>query len=346
MKKLFILLFCMLVAIGCNKDLGDYQTLVDSKYKTEFISTYGAPEVGHTWGFEDVASTRSADPNSNMWIDTPASVTDDEINIVVNHFNNVQNPTSINIEWIDFYVQHVSGAHSNMDWLYCGNEDHIYNFNATKGAIMKMINSSTSNFGYHNSLDSKLHNKYVIQEINGGYYVGFDFEATGQNPNQKEAANGYYNDWIVKISPAYGKIIIAEDLGTNDTDYDFNDVVFGTNNNDVVTLLAAGGTLPLYIDGNEVHSRFGVDVSVMVNTTNFHAYPPVQFKIGHYNNIKDIPIKVDNKGTVFYIQYFRGEPSAKICVDRDFIWSPERVRIDITYPLFKEYVKDQTIKFW
>jgi len=46
------------------------------------------------------------------------------------------------------------------------------------------------------------------------------------------------------------------------------------------------------------------------------------------------------------IPWFKGKPSAKICVDHGFIWSKERVPIQTTYPLFKEYVKDQTIKFW
>jgi hypothetical protein len=118
-----------------------------------------------------------------MWNWRPQDITQAESLKVVNHFKSIQNTTSININWINFFVQHIHSGHGNMDWLYCGAEDHINNFNATCGSIMKMINTSTSDFGYHNSLDSKLHNKYVIQCIDGKYYVGFDFEATGQNPN-------------------------------------------------------------------------------------------------------------------------------------------------------------------
>lgn len=84
---------------------------------------------------------------------------------------------------------------------------------------MLMQNSGTSSFGYRASLDGKMHYNYTIQYIEGAYYVGFDFEATGQNPNQQVAADGYYSDWIVKISPAVytnAYRIIAEDLGDSD----------------------------------------------------------------------------------------------------------------------------------
>lgn len=73
----------------------------------------------------------------------------------------------------------------------------------------------------------------ILYNILGAYYVGFDFEATGQNPNQQVAADGYYSDWIVKISPAVytnAYRIIAEDLGDSD-DFDFNDVVFDVATN-------------------------------------------------------------------------------------------------------------------
>jgi len=140
-------------------------------------------------------------------------------------------------------------------------------------------------------------------------------------------------------------MIIAEDLGAGESDFDYNDVVFGVDGN-VVTLLAAGGTLPLTVDGTEVHNAFGVTTRVMVNTYNYYEYPPVQFKIGNYNNIKDIPLIVNKNGNVYNIPYFSGAPSAKICVNHNFVWCKERVPIDTTYPLFKEYVKNQSIVWY
>lgn len=339
MKRILILMLIVL-ATGCSHDFPSYQETATEAFVTAFEKQYSTPDQYHTWGFEEVSLTRSADVNSNMWSWTPSAVTEDETVKVFNYLNSTPNLLSVGINWSNFFVQHVYSGHGNMDWLYCGNEDHINNFNATKGSIMKMINSSTSNFGYHNSLDSKLHNKYVIVQVDGSYYVGFDFEASGQNPNQKESPNGIYTDWIVKITPAYNKIIIAEDLGAGESDFDYNDVVFGVDNN-VVTLLAAGGTLPLYIDGNEVHEKFGVPVTTMVNTYNYNELPPVQFKINSYGNIKDIPIVVNKNNTMYSIPYFKGAPSAKICVNHGFVWCKERVPIHKVYPLFSDYVVNQ-----
>ena len=344
MKKLFILTLLFL-CVGCSHDYPTYQEVATETFCKGFVKQYGTPDSEHTWGFQDVNLTRSADVNSNMWTWRPSDVTDNESQRVFDYLNNHNNPTSLNIEWSNFFVQHIYSGHGNMDWLYCGNEDHINNFNATKGSIMKMVNTSTSNFGYHNSLDSKLHNKYVIVQIDGNYYVGFDFEATGQNPNQKESPDGFYTDWIVKISPAYDKIIIAEDLGAGESDCDYNDVVFGIDNN-VVTLLAAGGTLPLYIDGNEVHQKFDVPITTMVNTFDYNELPPVQFKINYNGNIKDIPIVVNRNNTMYSIPYFKGEPSAKICVNHGFVWCKERVSIHKVYPLFNDYVTNQNIVWY
>lgn len=340
MKKL-ILLFFFALLLGCSHEMISTQDYVSSKFKTEFVDSFGTPDPNHYWGFEK-SSTRAIDPNSNMWIWTPEAITDDEIERVDNWFKNNPNPTSLSIDWSNFFVQHVIGHHGNMDQLW--STEHIYNFNANKGSIQKVVNGSTSHWQYHNSLDSKMHDEYVMVCIDGNYYVGFDFLANGQNPNQKEQRDGIYNDWIVKVCPAYNKIIIAEDLGVDDSDFDYNDVVFGVDNN-VVTLLAAGGTLPLYIDNHEVHQAFGVPVTTMVNTTNFYEYPPVQFTIGNYT-LQNIPVKVEGKTGEYLIQWFKGDPSAKICVDHGFVWSKERVPIQTTYPLFKEYVKDQTVKFW
>lgn len=337
MKK--ILLFVSLLAtISCCNDTVDQQKVVSENFKKEFVIEFGEPEESHMWGFE---TTRSADVNANMWSYTPSNPSEAEIKKVTDWFSNHRYPTgSVTVDWMNFYIQHISGKHSNMDWLYCGFDDHVANFNATYGSTMKMVNSTTLNFGYHNSMDDKMHNEYFIKEIDGQYYVGFDFSATGINPNQQEKPDGLYNDWIVKIVPAYSKIVIAEDLGVQNTDFDYNDVVFGIDN-DIITLLAAGGTLPLYVDGEEVHAAFGVSTKTMVNTGKGENLPPVQFRAST-ENLLDILIKVDEH----YIEWFKGEPSAKICVDADYIWTAEKEPIDLKYPLFREYVRDQSIKFW
>lgn len=337
MKKVIVLV-SLLAMIGCCKDGIDQQKVVSENFKKEFVIEFGKPEDNHMWGFD---VTRSADVNANEWGYTPAAPTQAEIAKVTAWFGSHRYPTgSVTVDWMNFFVQHIHGKHANMDYLYCGADDHVANFNGADGDVMKMVNSTTLNFGYHNSLDNKMHGNYFVKEIDGSYYVGFDFEATGEYANQQESADGLYDDWIVKIVPAYTKIVIAEDLGVQHTDFDYNDVVFGVDG-DVVTLLAAGGTLPLYIDGEEVHNAFGVSTTTMVNTGKGEKLPPVQFRVSTSNPLY-IPVKVEEH----YIEWFEGEPSAKICVDADYVWTAEREAIDFKYPLFREYVRDQSIKFW
>ena len=142
-------------------------------------------------------------------------------------------------------------------------------------SIMLMVNSSTSKFWYKNTLGTKntvYGDHYFIIEYDGNYYVGFDFQSEA---NDTRTGSGYlegdkivdrdykFNDWIVKIVPAYGDgdtpqpktipqvyevtqetqsayyevwqgkrvteigRVMAEDLGSsNKNDMDYNDVVF------------------------------------------------------------------------------------------------------------------------
>lgn len=112
-----------------------------------------------------------------------------------------------------------------------------------------------------------------------GYYLGFDYQIyknEGEDKYTLHKADGYYSNWIFKLSPAtphkevnntgLSRRIMCEDLG-NTYDFDFNDVVFDATYNitqeeydqylsgtltitpiDVtITLQAAGGTLPIYV---------------------------------------------------------------------------------------------------
>lgn len=232
MKKLLVLLVTCLLCLGCSHDMPDVSQTVTDNYNTAFVKTFGQPATNQSWGFgSPTATTRSAYPNSNDWAkegySVPGAVTQSEINDVLQEFSKVYTGQSESlVDWDCFFVQHVYGGHGNMDYLcsydpvghsetiyveeynwqpheITSYDDHINNFNATSGSIQLMINSSTNQFGYHNSLDSKMHYKYRMVAINGGYYVGFDFEATGKWPNQQVAADNIYNDWIVKIT--YGK---------------------------------------------------------------------------------------------------------------------------------------------
>lgn len=156
-----------------------------------------------------------------------------------------------------------------------------------------------------------------------GYYLGWDYDFKQIETYYDQPANtivekykqyenfskdGYYSNWIVKISPAqpledndasFTRRIMCEDLG-NTFDFDFNDIVFdvtynltndqlrsyvnGTNVDVTINLRASGGTLPICVGQNnfskyEAHSLMGgvnsktpinVGVGIKGHPANFH----------------------------------------------------------------------------
>ena len=257
------------------------------------------------------------------------------------------------------------------------NGSHTSSWGNIIGATL-MVNSSSLNFAYHNATDSKYHDTYTVIDgatigYDGFYYICFDFLANGDNeqPANKNMGvdrNYNYEDWIVRISPATfkaAKRIIAEDLAADESDFDYNDVVFDAtlanewlaseNANKLVahiTLRAAGGTMPLYVADKEVHELFGVDTGTMVNTGRV-SRPYVQFTaiIGepdwsNTKTIKDIPIKVVTNNGEIFLQSNKGEPSEKLCVDNTYVWCSERQPIQDKYPEFPRYVTDRNVQWY
>ena len=282
-------------------------------------------------------------------------------------------------------------------------DDHINNFNAgncTTSSVsektgtvitgaMLMYNSDTYKFGFKSSEDNgHVFYNFRMEEIDGNYYVGFDFEANGTNPNEQVARDYVYDDWIVKIVPGKGVTppasrvrVMAEDLGTMSSDFDYNDVVFdilfveenGSYKADII-LQAAGGTLPLYIgegEGNtyEVHALFGVDTDVMVNT---HAedrglkgrsnLAPVPFTVNlpsgkNYAAMKaedavdalNITVKIGNNTVhltpkASYENYSNAPKMIVAPVGTE--WVDERILISKVYNKFVDWISDPTIKWW
>jgi hypothetical protein len=223
---------------------------------------------------------------------------------------------------------------------------------------MLMVNSSSSRFGYKSSTDNgHVFYYFRMEKINGAYYVGFDFSAEGQNPNEQVQRDLIYNDWIVKIVPGYGSNppsnklrIMAEDLSASEgTDFDFNDVVIDVdieNGNAYCSLLAAGGTLPLRIAGSdnfEVHKLFGVPVKEMVNTNDghHHDYASVPFVIKGITDAQNIKLEVNKNGQWIEMTARQGQPAAKIAVPQSVDWCNERQGID-----FGGWVQDVNYIWW
>ena len=147
--------------------------------------------------------------------------------------------------------------------------------------------------------------------------------------------------------------IIAEDLSASEsTDFDFNDVVFDvtftSNTTALVTLQAAGGTLPLTVAGVEVHDMFGVSTSTMVNTFAGRKteYPAVSFEVTGIDRAKrgrDIEILVLKGDEWCPLEAHQGIPAAKIAVMPTFVWCDEYEAIESRYPLFKDWVQNKDV---
>ncbi|MBR6590582.1 MAG: DUF4842 domain-containing protein [Bacteroidaceae bacterium] len=373
------------------EDLYDpsYAAKKKQQYEAQWKIQFGSIDPEHNWGFSDDASeakamTRGANTEANMWanyISVPDSVNDAEVAAVLAVFNNpIDKSASKQVNWSDFWVQHVyQGSNSYvtepdmngytnelqnvlLDQLQAAyyNEngelvyEHVNNFNASDGSTMLMQRSGTVSFAYMNPKDAgNLYSDYVIMEVNGQYYVGFDYSCN--EPNTTVKADGIYNDWIVKIIPAEyinTKRIICEDLG-NIGDFDFNDIVFdayitwvwnGSANvqEAVISVKAAGGTLPIYIGGVEIHEAMGVASNVMVNTgaPNGASAPAAIFRIPvSSDNVADIEVKVND---AVVLEAPQGDAPQKICVPTTFKWCTERTNIKDAYPNFVNWSQDQS----
>lgn len=371
--------------VGCADDIEDLYDPAYAKMKQQYQSQweqqFGKIDPNHTWGFTSDASeakamTRGANTNSNEWanyVTVPEAVSEAEVEAVLAVFNNpIDKSASKQVNWSDFWVQHVyqgsnsyvaepdQNGHSQtlqnvlLDQLQTAyyNEngelvyEHVNNFNASSGSVMLMQNSGTVGFSFNNPKDSgKPYYDYVIMEVDGEYYVGFDFSCN--DVNQTVKADGIYNDWIVKIVPAEyknAKRIVCEDLGTIG-DFDFNDVVFDAymvnENEAVVTVLAAGGTLPIYVGDVEIHAAMGVETDQMTNTGGNSVVAPVaNFRVAT-TSIKDIPVRVLGNEAAYVLQATEGQAPQKICVPSTFKWCVERANIKDAYPAFEAWSQSE-----
>ena len=388
MKKQLFFSAAMMVAVGfaavgcsSNNDV-EFNPNAEKEftYKEAFVKQFGKIDPKNNWGFgasTKSIGTRDVDANANMWgnyVEVPDPLTDDQKEVVKQWFKNNKNPQGIAVQWSDFFAQQVSsGEYANhMNKLTCGtSNEHINNFNGGNcstnnvfdGAsyhsdqIQFMVNSSTECFGFHNSGDNTQYNdNYVIipgskidASVAGMYFVGFDYE---NHMNQEVNKDGYYDNWIIKITPALyrgndARRIMCEDLGATD-DFDFNDVVFDVYNDwrgAVITLQAAGGTLPITVAGKNVHEAFGTNE--MVNTGKGATCPVVIFRVPQkYYDFK-VPVVVSgSNGATWTLNAETGEAPQMFAVPTSVKWTKERTNIKDAYPQFIDYVRDANNSKW
>ena len=177
---------------------------------------------------------------------------------------------------------------------YEGQYEHINNFNSgnntttytddethqTYQGTTLMVNMGTDGrdeqFAYHNSTDSKYHYEYIILNIDGAYYIGFDFYANGTqeypaNKNMDVERDWIFNDWIVKVTP-------AQKLGAEPVDPDLHEQTDGPA--DPADLVPQGGEIEVNLSLNalrdkddyiytklSIHVRDTSDVEVFIPVT-------------------------------------------------------------------------------
>ncbi len=233
------------------------------------------------------------------------------------------------------YFQTSSKTHGttlmkNMGGAPCNDKDTYGD--AAVGKYFRMKDNS----GYH--YDYKFLN--YVKDGNTYLLVGF--------PSRKNngASAGW---WVVLIEEATQKLdvveegrIMCEDLGDAD-DFDFNDVVFDAkrfNNGTIeVTLIAAGGELPITVAGKDVHSLIGTMVNTGSNEGTTYTFTTTG------SSIKNIPVVVYPEGTgVDAVKYELnaeiGKAPQKICTPRGSHYSEEKVRIDRAYSDFTTWVQN------
>ncbi|MBQ0047993.1 MAG: hypothetical protein KBT33_10920 [Prevotellaceae bacterium] len=270
-----------------------------------------------------------------------------------------------------------------------------YNNNATHYREIKYVASSgtedfayTESFGVNEGENGTYHNNWVLKHLDwdevgqdgktyhrDGYYLAFDYQT--QKDGEVYPADGYYSNWIIKITPAYPtptpdpvivKRIMCEDLG-NTYDFDFNDIVFdvqykggevaGTTDA-VITLQAAGGTLPIYVGTNdsryEAHGLLGNNptnkpINVGANKSEVAIY---RIKGVTSTDPDEIKIYVTNPGGKFVIDSHRANlenynngnksnkyPPMKFCVPNTVKWTLESKQIESAYKNFGNWVQDE-----
>lgn len=278
---------------------------------------------------------------------------------------------------------------------YNTQEDRIYhNF------VIKALKFN-GKWGYYVGFDYESHGQNG--EINAdGYYDDRIIKIvpgngvitwTPETPSYNESTS--VQRWTHREIKDQGRVF-CEDLASADMgpeDIDYNDVVFDArvwfeydyyittyNNNTTslspafnyrytydISLLAAGGTIELKVNDQDVHNKFGVGMTFMVNTwtENSKAFgqyntrpmnavdlPSYTINLTEQNKnnnfgISSIPIEVRwNGNNMMAIDTKDGTAPYKLCVPLGTLWPIERANIQSAYKNFTSYVNSAQNKFY
>ena len=275
------------------------------------IWTY-SPEMAGTCNVGLVINFTSA------WVQHVASEIDStlpEVTKDISAYDDAKLDSETRYDYLQFYGKDGEALHTNdfngqLGYGWGQQPKHTlfgkeYDFNGDL-----ILGADFTNTTVHNSKDSKLHDKWIIVYLKGedyeGWYLGFDLEGAGKNQSMCIKADGYCNNWIIKLTAVNEAVstepvrIMCEDLGgeankvqigdkVHISDIDYNDIVLDvtpdkTNKHVTLTLQAAGGTIPLTVWYNkqplfETHEMFqagktfnddnhkdGINYTIMYNT--------------------------------------------------------------------------------
>lgn len=300
-------------------------------------------------------------------------------------------------------------SHSAGDVKVPGSIDYDYQTKSTpynndqtpKREIKYVASSGTEDFAYQSSwsTDKPFKKEWVLVKLTWlevgqdgverqreGYYLAFDYEAEKADANapggkKTYGPDGYYSNWIVKITPAYGqqkpesprRRIMCEDLG-NTFDFDFNDVVFDVyfenvsgRTDAVITLQAAGGTLPIFVgvtpdnDQYEAHRLLENSSSTPVNVGGKSheiaiyrvTLPSAYANVNGTLSADDVGIFVveDKNGAtnIVTLKPATGRGTAiapqKFCVPVGVRWMNESMQIETSYQYFDNWVGDKNFLY-
>lgn len=211
-----------------------------------------------------------------------------------NYGNTVNRPQQYADNSVNPYLPKDEAGHIALDLKNPTDDDVDKDIYRTEESMNKnrtcmyVHSSGTESFAYHPSWDdqSSFYESYVLVHlsftVNGHHYEGnyLAFDWQGTQDGKHVDPDGYYNNWIIKVTPANYvptqkfpvNRIFCEDLG-NSHDFDFNDLVFDvkyeakydngwpTSVEAVLIIQASGGTLPIWVgakdDNHEAHYLLG-----------------------------------------------------------------------------------------
>ena len=261
---------------------------------------------------------------------------------------------------------------------------HLKDFNSTNGFndwnLLYIKGGSSKQFAYYASWGSQWQWLFRCKKLTVpgscfedgkarvGYYVGLSYyckkdEVAGVKGDViGEEEKEVCNDWILKIVPAnvvdedqikeQGRVF-CEDLGTIG-DFDFNDVVFDAylyeSGKIEIDVLAAGGTLPIAVAGEDI--TIGKMSNTGVNNgrdTQHISISAEDAATNGWTSLIKIPIVVTRDitdavdGSV-ELTAEEGKAPQKICVPLTTDWVDEYVNINTAYPNFAKWVKKEVTR--